>query len=461
MAPASGSGGYDDAYVHVVPARLKFSERSRCRTSPAICARAHIRLAGLAVRSLWRTKTRGFPVQNTVITGATGFVGGELLAKLLRETNRQIICPVRAGSELAAIERGRNRLVELVGSDGAAIYAPRVRWLRADIEERQLGWNDRQWHEIATDTCEIFHCAASVSFDLPLDQAQRINVDGTIHIFDLAQAAAARHSNFNRFHHVSTAYVAGWTDGRVTADYVPSDRAGNFRNTYERTKARAERYLRNAASSRVPVSIHRPSIIAGDTRTGRTTNWNVLYVPMKMAARGALPIFGRGGRELVDSIGVDFLVDAMIAFSQLDAKPLESHHLTAGPTVFTLSDLISTAIDRAKLHEGYTPSQTRLLGPVAWRAVTTAVAITARLPKRVGTVRKKARIAQRSLDQCSVYLPYTRVNTIFDAGRDHDVLRVFGIEMPGGLDYLETITEYALATKFGKAVTGEHQVVAA
>lgn len=396
----------------------------------------------------------------TVITGTTGFVGGELLTKLLRETSRRLICPVRAASETAAQARGRQRLEELVGDD-AVDYRSRVRWLRADIEERQLGWSDSQWHQIATETYEIFHCAASVSFDLPLDQAHRINVDGTIHVFELAQAAAARHGDFGRFHHVSTAYVAGLTKGRVTADYLPSDRAGNFRNTYERTKARAERYLRSTACSQVPVSIHRPSIIAGDSRSGRTTNWNVLYVPMKMAARGALPVFTRGSTELVDAVAVNFLVDAMVVFSQLDSQPLASHHLTAGSTAFTVTDLIAATIERAEMHGNFSPSQTKLLGPSSWRALTTAVAATTRLPKRVGALRTKARLAQRCVDQCSVYLPYSRVNTVFDAARDHDVLRVFGVEMPSGPDYLDTIIEYAVASNFGKIQVVEIAPVAA
>ena len=396
----------------------------------------------------------------TMITGATGFVGGELLIKLLRESTKKLICPVRAASDSAAEQRGDARLVELVGVD-AAHYRQRVRWVRADIEEPHLGWNDATWHDIAMLTGEIFHCAASVSFDLPLDQAHRINVGGTEHVHALALAAAERHGQFQRFHHVSTAYVSGLTKGRVSSDYLPPDRTNLFRNSYEQTKARAERYLRDQASKRVPVSIHRPSIIAGDSVTGRTTNWNVLYVPMKMVARGALPAFAYGGRQLVDCIAIDVLVDAMVIFSQLDAKPLESHHVTAGPTVITATDVIRRTSERAATHPAFTPSDTKMLGPVAWRAATTAVAVLARLPKRAGGVRTKARLARRCIDQCSVYLPYSRVDTIFDAARDHDVLRVFGVEMPSGADYLETIMTYALDTNFGKITAVDHETAVA
>jgi len=398
-------------------------------------------------------------INGTVITGTTGFVGGELLIKLLRHSARRLICPVRAGSDQAAVERGHNRLVELVGKVDALELQSRVQWLRGDIEECQLGWNRQQWHDVAMQTNEIYHCAASVSFDLPLDQAHRINVEGTIHVYELAQAAAARHGNFERFHHVSTAYVAGTTNGRVDSDFVPADTAGNFRNTYERTKARAERYLRAEASSNVPVSIHRPSIIAGNSLTGRTTNWNVLYVPMKMVARGALPVFPRGGREIVDAVAVDFLVDGMVTFGQLDNGRLASHHLTAGPTAFTVTDLITLTSEMAAAHGKFAPSNTTLLRRPTWLALVAAVKAMTRLPKRVGAVRVKARMAKRGIDQCSVYLPYTQVNTTFDAAKDHDVLRVFGVNMPDGPTYLETITAYALATNFGK-ISGDRAVAA-
>jgi len=388
----------------------------------------------------------------TVITGATGFVGGELLVTLLAATNRHLICPIRANSDEAAADRGAKRLSELTTAAKAAELSHRVEWIRGDIEESQLGWSDMRWHDVAMRTDEIFHCAASVSFDLPLEQAQRINVDGTKHVFALAQAAGARHKRFRRFHHVSTAYVAGKAKGRVDADYLPEDKASEFRNTYERTKARAERFLRSEASAPVPVSIHRPSIIAGNSQTGETTNWNVLYVPMKMAARGVLPTLPRGGRELADTIGVDFLVNAMITFSQLDSKPLESHHVTAGPTAFTLTDLIRTTAEQARLVGDFKPSHTRFLGPLRWRALTATVEVVAKAPKWVGRYRKSARIARRGLQQCAPYVPYMWVNVIFDTARDHDTLRIFGVEMPPGPEFLDTLIDYALATNFGKTV---------
>ena len=396
----------------------------------------------------------------TLITGATGFVGGELLVKLLAQPGRHVVCPIRASSDDAALERGRDRLQELLGTE-AVHLSHRVTWIRADIEEPHLGWGPMRWHDVASTTVEVFHCAASVSFDLPLDEAHRINVGGTQHVFELATDAAARHDRFRRFHHVSTAYVAGIHDGRVGPDFLPADRSRNFRNTYERTKARAERFLRSEATSRVPVSIHRPSIIAGDRATGRTTNWNVLYVPMRMAAKGQLPVFPHGGREICDTIGVDYLVDAMIAFAGIDTALVESHHLTAGGTAFTITDLVRTTCSKAAAHGGFKPSDTHLATRAQWISLMQGLTVASRLPRKARQVRRKARLARRGIEGCKVYVPYTWVDTIFDDAADTAVLHPLGIKMPHGSHYLDTIIDYALDTNFGRVTVPVSQQVAA
>lgn len=401
-----------------------------------------------------------------VVTGATGFLGGVLLQRLLADQRiESIICPVRADSSQHAVERGHTRMATLLGQDIARAEAPRVRWIKADLEERRLGWDSATWRDVATTTAEVFHCAASVSFDLPLAEATRINVDGTKHIHELATTAQTIHGQVRRFHHVSTAYVSGVADGKVDADHLPADRAANFRNTYERTKANAERFLRTAATGAqpdtVPVSIYRPSIVAGDTATGVTDNWNVLYVPMKMAARGLLPMFPMGGRALIDSVGVDFVVDGMLALRQHATEPLHAFHLTAGRSAFTLDELFETTWVKADGYAGFTPSRTRLLSTSEWNTLAAGMRMAAMAPKKLGRLRRIGTQAQRGLKSCAVYIPYSRVDTIFDASKEHRLLRTHGVTMPAGDEYLETIVDYALAVDFGKRVRAKKSTDAA
>lgn len=384
---------------------------------------------------------------HTVVTGATGFVGGELVKHLLLTSDRMLVCPVRADSTEHAQQRGASRLAELLGADAAEL-GHRVSWIRGDLEEAHLGWSTTTWERIAASCDEIFHCAASITFDLPLDEAHAINVDGTRRIHELAVAAAARR-RFRRFHHVSTAYVSGVVEGRVDADHLPADRAGNFRNTYERTKARAERWLRSVASTDVPVTIHRPSIVAGSTRTGETSNWNVLYVPMKMVARGVLPVFSAGRTQHVDAIGVDFVVEAMAVFADLDDGPLVAHHLTAGRSALTVDHVIGGTTVAGQANGGE-PSDTKMLATWKWNALVAAINLGARLPKRAGKIGRRARLMRRGLGSCSVYIPYTRVATVFDADEEHRTLADYGVTMPPAAVYFDRVVRYALAADFGK-----------
>lgn len=383
-----------------------------------------------------------------LVTGATGFVGGELVKTLLETSTRRLVCPVRADNADHATQRGAARLAELFGSGSIAV-AHRVRWVRADLEERQLGWTTNQCAALVGEISEVFHCAASVQFDLPLDEARRINVDGTVNVFELAKAAHRANGSFRRFHHVSTAYVAGPRKGVVQPGYLPSARAANYRNTYEQTKAEAERWLRAQASDDIPVSVHRPSIVGGHITTGATNNWNVLYVPMKMAARGMLPVFTCGGRQLVDSVGVDFVVQAMAVFAELDTQRYHCHHLTAGQTAFTTTDLIRVTETRAK-GAGMNPSSTVFMHPRRWAATMAALKIAARLPKRFASIRRKGVLASRAAGAFSVYVPYTAVDAEYDARKDHETLKAHGVEMPNAHVYLATIVDYALAADFGK-----------
>ena len=104
------------------------------------------------------------------------------------------------------------------------------------------------------------HCAASISFDLPLDEARAINVEGTREIIGFAREAKNA-GRLDRFIHVSTAYVAGITEGTFRERQL--DAGQEFRNTYEQTKWEAEHVV-NDASDLNPV-IARPSIVMGES----------------------------------------------------------------------------------------------------------------------------------------------------------------------------------------------------
>ena len=75
---------------------------------------------------------------SVLLTGGTGFVGGEVLLRLLSDSTRSVICLVRADSAAHAAERGQSVLKTYFGAR-AKRYAGRVEWLAADMEREGLG----------------------------------------------------------------------------------------------------------------------------------------------------------------------------------------------------------------------------------------------------------------------------------------------------------------------------------
>lgn len=379
-----------------------------------------------------------------LLTGATGFVGGQLLLRLLTRDHRPLVCLVRAENPAAAEARGADRLRALLGRDPTESESARVRWIQSDLEAPQAGLDRSDWDTLAASISEIFHCAASVEFNLPLEQAERINVDGVRTLLGLARAAGP---GFDRFHHVSTAYVSGRTNARVDAHFLPEDKARHFRNTYERTKARAERLLREQPD--VAVSIYRPSIIAGDTRTGRTDNWNVLYVPMRQMVKGRLPFLCHGGKAIADTIGVDFVVDGIVALSARSELRIQAYHLTADRLAFDVGRYVRRC-NRAAAQICSGSKGTALIGAWSWALRTRALRGLAYAPRFLGGLRKKGETIRQGLRSFEPYLAYTRVDVEFEAGWEHHYLAAHGIRMPDPDVYLDRLLDYALASDFGR-----------
>ena len=171
-----------------------------------------------------------------LITGATGFVGMEVLARYLECSERPVTALVRAGSDAAARERIDGVLANLFGARAGA-FAGRVEAVAAELTAPGLGLSRRRCAELAARVGTIIHSAASVSFTLPLGEARAINVDGTRRMLEFA----GRCSELDRYAHLSTAYVAGTFDGPFGEGDV--DLGQSFHNTYESSKLEAEQLL--------------------------------------------------------------------------------------------------------------------------------------------------------------------------------------------------------------------------
>jgi thioester reductase-like protein len=252
-----------------------------------------------------------------LLTGATGFVGTELLRRFLAGGDHHVYALVRAADDEAAAARlpAHERLSAVAG----------------DIEQPGLGLSPASADMLAAEVDTIVHGAATVSFDLALAESRRVNVDGTRRVIDLAE----RCRGLERLTYISTAYVSGEPRGLFTEDQL--DVGQRFRNPYEQSKFEAESMIRERAAG-LPLQVLRPSIVVGDSRTGRTSSFNVLYGPLKAFARGRIPAIPARRSSPVDIVPVDYVADR--AYELATGGPDGTFHLVAGRNATTVGRLL-------------------------------------------------------------------------------------------------------------------------
>lgn len=221
------------------------------------------------------------PAPTLLLTGATGLVGRELLQPLLS---------ARPDRRLLLLTRRRARL-----SDCA--ISPRISVVEGDLREADLGIDPA----VVT---EIIHCAADTRFDLSLAEARAANVTTTENLLRFAR----RCGRLEKFAHVSTAYVAGRTTGRIEERYL--DHQNGYVNTYQQSKHEAEERVVRAMED-LPVALYRFSSIIGDSLTGQVKQFNHVHQLIKLLPRNVMPVVLGDPDAPVDLIPTDWAVSTM------------------------------------------------------------------------------------------------------------------------------------------------------
>jgi thioester reductase-like protein len=347
------------------------------------------------------------------LTGATGFLGMEVMARVLERGDREVLALVRAADATAAQERLDAVLAKLWRDPSP--YRERARAVVGELTEPGLGMSSRDRAAIAEEAGAVMHCAASISFDLPLEEARHINVEGTREVIGFAREAKAL-GRLDRFVHVSTAYVAGISRGTFRERQL--DAGQEFRNTYEQTKWEAEHVVAEATDL-APV-VARPSIVMGESASGWTPAFNVLYWPIRAFTRGLFEEVPARPEAMVDVVPVDYVADALVYLLE---HPGTSGvlNLTAGRDAITVEHLVEVAA--------------AVLGRERPPIVP---------PGSTGTGSAHAD------DQAALYFPYFDMDMVFDDSRARALLGPAGIRCPHFDEFFPHLIEYAQSTRWGK-----------
>ena len=365
-----------------------------------------------------------------LLTGATGFVGMEVLARYLERSDRQLTCLVRAGSEAGARERVDGVLRELFGR-GAGRYASRVQAVAGELSAPGLGLSAARRSELAKQVSTIVHSAASVSFAMPLDEARGTNVEGTRRMLEFANDAK-QNGGLDRYAQVSTAYVAGTHAGRFAE--ADLDVGQSFRNSYEQSKFEAEQLVRSQGHG-LPWMILRPSIVVGDRTCGWTSAFNVLYWPLRAFSAGVFKTVPDTPDSPLDVVSIDYVADAIHELCEGPAGSGQTFHLTAGLDASTMGEIAAAASRyfRRPLPKVVSPAE---------------------------FAQGDSGMSAAALESSRVYFPYFSINTVFDNAITRARLMPAGIQASPLSDYLPRLLDFATRSRWGKRPIGRFEAFA-
>jgi len=339
------------------------------------------------------------------ITGFPGFLGLRLVASLLdRDRDERVAALVEP------------RMVQQAQGAAAVLDPDRIEILSGDIAERRLGIDPERYTRLVEEITSVYHLAAIYDLAVPLEVAQRVNVDGTGNVIELC----AQVESLERFNYVSTAYVAGLRHG-VVYEHELSLGQG-FKNHYESTKFQAELWVRDAMAT-VPTTIYRPAIVVGDSLSGKTQKFDGPYYLLRMLQKlrernMPIPQIGRSEAPF-NVVPIDFVVDAMVAAGRDPKSMGETFHLV-DPEPLRASELLEM-LSREYLGKG---PDYRVPAPLVAESL------------RVGPLRKFLGGTPRES------ISYLNHAVRFDARRTGDMLERQELRCPKFGEYVKPVVEF-------------------
>ena len=353
------------------------------------------------------------------VTGATGFIGKRLVAKLLEDTDAVVYfltrdaSAERLGALLEFWRADRKRAIPIAG----------------DLCQPGLGVSKSDLRKLKGKVSHFYHLAALYKLDASAEDQKAANVDGTRNAVDLAQQIGA-----GCFHHVSSIAAAGLFEGIFREDMF--EEAENLDHPYFATKHDSERIVRTECH--VPWRVYRPGIVVGDSRTGEADKIDGPYYFFKLIQKMRrllppwMPTIGLEGGRL-NVVPVDFVVAALAHISRRPGLDGRCFHLT-DPNPMRVGDLLNIFAKAGHAPAMAMRINAALLGFIPRGVRRTMMALT--------PVRRIRNAVMKDLGLPKDILQFVNYPTRFDAKETTKALAGSGIAVPPLETYAWRLWDY-------------------
>lgn len=347
--------------------------------------------------------------ETVFLTGFPGFIATRLLRRLASDGGRFLLLvqpafAERARTEIASIARASRR--------SAADFAV----LAGDLTQPNLGMSATDLARARAESTVVFHLAAVYDLAVARDLAVRVNVEGTLNVNEFVRTLP----HLRHYHYVSTCYVAGKRTDRILENELRHE--AGFRNYYEETKYLAELAV-EALKSELPVTIHRPAVVCGDSRTGETAKYDGVYYLIHYLRKwpAGLSAFNIGNSEVaLNLVPVDFVVEAMATLAY-EQEAIGRTLQLADPQPLSTRELFN--------------SISRCIGGRESRLT---------LPASLVHTSLMLPLAPRVTDLPHSAVPYFFLKQTYDTAHATELLKPHNVSCPPFESYVQAIVDYAV-----------------
>jgi thioester reductase-like protein len=359
------------------------------------------------------------------LTGGTGVIGSALIPQLLDQHDVQLTVLLRAKSHEELQQRAQ-QLVEFceVGDEAAA---DRIRFIAGDVCCENLGVSGNEYADLVNTVTGIVHSAGNVKLNQPLETARRNAVDSAQHILNLA----GRAKRLRKIDVVSTIGVAGRMPGVIPERRLNDPR--EFHNNYEQAKAEAEEVVWNAIDDGLPITIHRPSMVVGDSQSGEIIHFQVFYYLCDfLSGRRSSGFLPHLGNIRLDTIPVDYVARSICITNGMVETRGKVFHLCSGPEKSVPLREVVASVRRLEASRGIEGQRLKYMPRWLFRQ---AVRVMEHFVPKA---------QRRILETVPYFLEYLYEDQLFDVQRTSEFLGALGLVIPEFRHYVDAILEYRL-----------------